>query len=94
MVEFRFEWDEAKDALNQKTHGISFLDAQEAFFDQNRIIAHDDAHSDKEERLFCIGKTSKGIITVRFTVRGTVIRIIGAGVWRKWRKFYEKNRQS
>jgi predicted DNA binding CopG/RHH family protein len=27
---------------------------------------------------------------VRFTMRGQNIRIIGAGNWRKWRKFYGK----
>lgn len=42
---------------------------------------------------FCIGQTPKGILTVRFTVRGRNIRIIGAGKWRKWSKFYEKTRQ-
>ncbi|MDD5422490.1 MAG: BrnT family toxin, partial [Candidatus Omnitrophica bacterium] len=30
------------------------------------------------------------IVTVRFTRRGNKIRIIGAGYWRKGRKYYEK----
>ena len=34
---------------------------------QNRILAQDERHSDKEERLFCIGKVKKEIATVRFT---------------------------
>lgn len=93
MAKYLFEWDDEKDSLNQKEHGVSFADAQEAFYDTNRIIARDDAHSQKEERLFCIGKTTKGILTVRFTVRNHHIRIIGAGNWRKWRKFYEKENQ-
>lgn len=93
MIEYSFEWDDEKDALNRKQHGVAFADAQEAFYDENRIIAHDEMHSEKEERLFCIGQTAKGILTVRFTVRGHRIRIIGAGHWRKWRKFYEKARQ-
>jgi hypothetical protein len=88
-----FEWDDEKDVINQQRHGISFIDAQEVFYDSNRIIAHDEAHSEEENRLFCVGKTTKGILTVRFTVRGSYIRIIGAGNWRKWRKFYEKTRQ-
>ena len=93
MVKYRFEWDDDKDAINQKRHGIAFVDAQEAFYDKNRVITRDDHHSSEEERLFCIGKTPKGILTVRFTVRGRHIRIIGAGNWRKWRKLYEKTGQ-
>ncbi len=93
MVKYLFEWDDDKDIINQKRHGVCFADAQEAFYDKNRIIARDDSHSEKEDRLFCIGKTPQGILTVRFTVRGNNIRIIGAGNWRKWRKFYEKERQ-
>ncbi|MEK6746491.1 MAG: BrnT family toxin [Rickettsiales bacterium] len=93
MTKYYFEWDGEKDVINQKQHGVSFIDAQEAFYDKNRIIANDDAHSEREERLFCIGKTPIGILTVRFTIRGNKIRIIGAGIWRKWRKFYEKEQQ-
>ena len=93
MAKYRFEWDDAKDAINQKQHGVAFVDAQEAFYDENRVIARDDLHSREEERLFCIGKKAKGILTVRFTVRGHTIRIIGAGNWRKWRKLYEKTGQ-
>ena len=94
MKKYNFEWDDEKDITNQKIHGIAFIDAQEAFFDEKRIIANDETHSENEERLFCIGKTSKGILTVRFTMRKDKIRIIGAGNWRKWRKFYEEIRQN
>jgi len=94
MAKFLFEWDDDKDTINQKDHGVSFTEAQEAFYDRYRIIAYDDRHSEREERYFCIGQTAQGILTVRFTMRGQHIRIIGAGNWRKWRKFYEKARQS
>jgi uncharacterized DUF497 family protein len=92
MVQYSFEWDDHKDPLNQKRHGVAFADAQEAFYDQHRIVAQDEAHSEDEPRFFCIGQTPKGILTVRFTVRGRNIRIIGAGKWRKWSTFYEKTR--
>ena len=93
MVKYSFEWDDHKDALNQKQHGVAFVEAQEAFYDLHRIVAQDSAHSEDEPRFFCIGQTPKGILTVRFTVRGRNIRIIGAGKWRKWSRFYEKKRQ-
>lgn len=93
MVQYSFEWDDRKDTLNQQRHGVAFVDAQEDFYDRQRIVAQDEAHSDEEPRFFCIGQTPKGILTVRFTVRGHNIRIIGAGKWRKWSKFNEKTRQ-
>lgn len=85
-----FEWDNSKDLINQQKHGIAFEDAQYAFADKDRIIAHDEKHSDNEQRLFCIGKIDIGVICVRFTFRNNKIRIIGANKDRKWRKTYEQ----
>jgi len=90
MKQPSFEWDDSKDATNQKKHGVSFYEAQEAFFDPKRLIAEDLDHSHKEKRYFCFGKVGDGIMTVRFTYRDNVIRIIGAGYWRKGRKIYEQ----
>lgn len=85
-----FEWDENKNKLNQKKHGISFEEAQYAFADSNRIIARDLEHSGKENRFYCFGKVAENIATVRFTYRNNKIRIIGAGYWRKGKQIYEK----
>ncbi len=86
-----FEWDINKDKENQEKHGISFSKAQVAFLDENRIILEDLSHSKIEKRYFCLGKVSNGILTVRFTFRENIIRIIGAGYWRKGKKIYEKH---
>ena len=85
-----FEWDSAKDQLNQKKHGVSFALAQLAFLDHNRVILEDMEHSDDEKRYYCIGRVPGGIMTVRFTYRNKIIRIIGAGYWRKGKKIYER----
>jgi uncharacterized protein len=85
----RFEWDEEKDKENQAKHGVSFALAQHAFLDPHRIIAEDIAHHREEDRYYCLGRVGIGIMTVRFTYRGRVIRIYGAGYWRKGRKVYE-----
>ena len=85
-----FDWDPAKDAENQRKHGVSFGEAQIAFLDPGRVIARDMGHSQAEQRYYCFGRVSEGVLTVRFTYRGNVIRIIGAGYWRKWRTLYEK----
>ena len=86
-----FEWDDTKNRLNAEKHSVSFYEAQEAFFDERRLILEDVVHSSTEKRYFCIGKTANGsIATVRFAVRNSHIRIIGAGYWRKGKKLYDK----
>jgi uncharacterized DUF497 family protein len=40
-----FEWDDAKDRANRLKHGVSFAQAQAAFFDPRRVIAEDLDHS-------------------------------------------------
>ena len=93
MAKTRFEWDENKDAENQLKHGVAFSLAQYAFADLRRVIAEDVAHSDEEPRHFCFGEVDGGILTVRFTYRGGVIRIFGAGYWRKGKAIYERKNQ-
>lgn len=90
MEKVHFDWDPIKDNLNQKKHGVSFSLAQYTFLDPKRIIAKDLKHSEEEDRYYCFGKVGDGIITVRFTYRENVIRIIGAGYWRKGKVAYEK----
>jgi uncharacterized DUF497 family protein len=85
-----FEWDEAKDRLNRIKHGVSFAEAQYAFFDPRRVIAEDLSHSGTEQRYFCFGRVGDGVMTVRFTWRERRIRIIGAGFWRKGKTVYEQ----
>jgi uncharacterized DUF497 family protein len=89
MTRALFEWDSKKDQENQQKHGISFALAQFAFADAQRIIAEDVNHSKTEQRYYCFGKVGDGILTVRFTYRNNVIRIIGAGYWRKGKAIYE-----
>ena len=88
-----FAWDPSKDSENQRKHGVSFKEAQAAFLDPNRVIARDAQHSQTEPRFYCFGRVSDGVMTVRFTYRGAVIRIIGAGYWRRGTKLYEAHSQ-
>lgn len=90
MGTVRFEWDERKNRENHAKHGVPFEEAQYAFADPNRVIAEDVSHSKKEKRYYCFGRVEEGIMTVRFTYRGNVIRIFGAGYWRRGREIYEK----
>lgn len=90
MAGVRFDWDPEKDAENQRKHGVSFGRAQYAFADPRRVIAKDTSHSQTEDRYYCFGEVDGGILTVRFTYRASVIRIIGAGYWRKGKATYER----
>ena len=86
----QFEWDPDKDTVNCNKHGVSFALAQYAFADPKRIILEDLDHSQDEKRYYCLGAVAEGILTVRFTYRNEVIRILGAGYWRKGKRIYEK----
>jgi len=83
-------WDDCKSSANFAKHHVSFFEAQLAFADPHRVIARDLAHSETEERFYCFGKVQAGVLTVRFTYRRGVVRIIGAGYWRKGKAVYEK----
>ena len=89
MIKTHFEWDTKKDKENQQKHGVSFIEAQYAFADRHRILAEDVNHSDGEKRYYCFGKVGDGILTVRFTYRNNLIRIFGAGYWRKGKAIYD-----
>jgi uncharacterized DUF497 family protein len=86
----RFEWDPAKDFENVAKHGVSFFEAQLAFADERCVIIEDPVHSADEPRYFCIARVERGILTVRFTWRLNVVRIFGAGFWRKGKVRYER----
>ena len=90
MKKISFEWDEDKDKENQTKHHVPFSLAQRAFLDPQRVIAEDVSHSGGERRFYCFGRVNDGIMTVRFTFRRNVIRIFGAGYWRKGKKIYEE----
>lgn len=63
-----FEWDPRKAATNARKHGIQFADA---------ITLRDDAQN--EERWVTIGMDAVArVLTVVYTWRGDIIRIISA----------------
>ena len=61
-----FEWDSEKEKFNVAKHRLSFTDAIDAFLDSQRVIAVDEAHSEEETRLFCIGDESTNKGTIHF----------------------------
>ena len=76
----RFDWDERKSELNLAKHGIDFEDATEVFY-KPIILRRSDRNN--EERWIAIGSLEDRLITVVFTRRADVIRIISARRARK-----------
>lgn len=81
MNEIRFEWDEEKNEINQKKHGISFEDAATVFYDEEALVIADEEHLDEEDRFIILGLS----IDIRLMVvchcyreSDSVIRIISA----------------
>jgi putative toxin-antitoxin system, toxin component len=80
MKDLRFEWDEKKNEINIKKHGVSFEEASTTFYDDLAIIIPDEKHSEEEERFTLIGKSEKNrILYVSHCEKvGGIIRLISA----------------
>lgn len=77
----RFEWDEAKNAVNRKKHGVAFEEARTVFYDESALVIDDPEHSAEEERFIILGMSSRAnLLVVCHCCRDseTVIRIISA----------------
>ena len=86
-----FEWDDNKEQINIKKHGMSFQTASRIFADENRLEIYDELHSDFEDRYITIGLIDEimYVATVVYTERGDdVVRIISA------RKATQKERRA
>lgn len=71
------EWDDRKNEINKRKHGISFETAAHVFEDINRIEYFDEAHSVDEDRFIVLGLVRK-VLFVVYTDRGDATRIISA----------------
>jgi len=56
MSEIHFRWDPSKNETNQKKHGVSFEEAQTAFFDESAMKFFDSEDSN-EERFLLLGQS-------------------------------------
>lgn len=76
-----FDWDENKNQINQKKHGINFEEASSVFYDEKAILFDDPEHSEWEERFILLGMSNAvNVCMVCHCYResDTVIRIISA----------------
>jgi uncharacterized protein len=75
------QWDPWKAAINFRKHGVSFVEAQWVFFDDNAILLDDPIHSTDEDRFVLLGLSDHlRLLVVSHTLRdgGRTIRIISA----------------
>ena len=76
-----FEWDENKNRLNLRKHGVSFEEAQTVFFDPNARVIHDPDHSEYEDRFIILGTSRRLRLLVvchSYLAEEDLIRIISA----------------
>lgn len=82
METLLFEWDENKNSINKKKHGISFEEAKSVFYDMSALVIDDPDHSDiQEERFIILGVSEESNLLVVchcYRESETVIRIISA----------------
>ena len=95
MDELKFEWDENKNLLNQRKHGVDFETAAFVFEDEYHVEMYDSRHSIEEDRYIAIGKVGDFLYVV-FTRRREKIRLISARVAtkREVEIYYDQNLHS
>ncbi|MEQ9397670.1 MAG: BrnT family toxin [Longimicrobiales bacterium] len=80
MSEIRFEWDPRKARSNERKHGISFEEAESAFYDEHALLLEDPRPAKEEERFVLLGLSAvHRVVVVVHALRGDdAIRIISA----------------
>ena len=79
--ELRFEWDEAKERLNRRRHGVTFTEAISVFVDEHALLIDDPDHSHVEERFVLLGVSSALrvlLVCHCYRAEGGVVRLISA----------------
>ena len=72
-----FEWDPERAEANFQKHGVDFDDAI-GIFDWDTLEDEDTRQDYREIRVRAIGACADGILSVIYTMRGDVCRIISA----------------
>jgi uncharacterized protein len=81
MASLRFEWDPRKAAANLRKHGVSFAEAETAFYDDYAAVTDDPDAAETEERFLLLGMsgTLRVLLVVHCTREaGSVVRLISA----------------
>jgi len=63
-LQYRFEWDPAKEKANIQKHKVSFRRAATVFRDPNQLSIYDEEHSQYEDRWITMGIDDGGVLRV------------------------------
>jgi uncharacterized DUF497 family protein len=75
----RIIWDDSKNLVNRKKHGISFEQACALFEREGYLEIFDELHSEDEDRFIAIGQIEDGLVVIVHTEPDEeTIRIISA----------------
>jgi len=90
-----FDWDDGNRGKSADRHAVTAGEAEQPFFQEPFLVAHDAAHSQTEERFFALGQSASGRrLFLVFTFRGDRIRVISArDMNRRERGVYEQAQQ-
>jgi len=69
----RYEWDERKRLTNLEKHGLDFFDVDVVFESSHVVVP---STHDSEERFLSIGVFDGRFVTVVYTMRSGIIRVI------------------
>ena len=73
-----FDWDPAKNASNRRKHDVDFEDAKSVFDDPAKVGWICSDPEDDEERFMIVGRLGWRLVSVVYTMRGNVLRLISA----------------
>lgn len=87
-----FDWDKGNIEKNWEKHRVSYIECEEAFFNQPLLLQEDEGHSKVEARCYALGITNDGRhLFIVFTIRQNKIRVISArDMSRKERRIYSE----
>ncbi len=90
-----FDWDEGNLDKNLIKHNVHSWECEQVFFNEPLLILDDHRHSLVEDRRAAFGKTDGGrLLTIIFTTRKSLIRVISArDMNKKERTYYHEKAQ-
>ena len=81
MLTLPFEWDQRKNRMNRRKHGVTFEEAEGVFLIDDALLIDDPDHSHQEDRFVLLGFSLRlrvPVVCHCYRHGGDVIRIISA----------------
>ena len=91
-----FQWDEGNSEKTWVRHEVSQAECEQLFLNRPIVVTFGEDHSKLEQRFATLGYADSGrSLTVVFTVRGSLLRVIsGRSMSRRERGIYAKRTQT